>query len=79
MRQSLPVRRFVAPSIAVCRPLLAKKCRRQAVFYDVLSGYFLFGDGKLVSLGWIETSVDDPAAVFGFCCFGFLASRLPRC
>lgn len=41
--------------------------------------YLRLGDGKLLSLGWIETSVELVAEALGFCCFGFLASRLPRC
>jgi hypothetical protein len=44
-----------------------------------LMGYFFLETGKLVSLGCIETSVVVPAATFGFCCLGFLCSRLPRC
>jgi hypothetical protein len=45
----------------------------------LLSRYLRLGDGKLVSFGWIETSVELVAEALGFCCFGFLASRLPRC
>jgi hypothetical protein len=44
--------------------------------------YFRLGDGKPsldgneVELG---AEVDVTAGVLGFCCFGFLGSRLPRC
>jgi hypothetical protein len=42
-------------------------------------GYLRLGEGKLVSLGWIESGVELVGEPLGFCCFGFLASRLPRC
>src|SRR5512147_793782 len=32
--------------------------------------YLRLGDGKLLSLGWIETSVELVAEALGFCCFG---------